>query len=35
MASATELATDDLTPSHDSSTNVLIQRYRQLCKEQP
>lgn len=30
---AAELAVEDVAPSHDSSTNALIQRYRQLRKE--
>ena len=32
---AAELAGEDLAPSHDSSTNALIQRYRELRKEHP
>ena len=30
---AAELAGNDVAPSHDSSTNALLQRYRQLRKE--
>ncbi len=33
---AAELAgADPVVPAHDSSTNALIQRYRQLRKERP